>query len=192
MLMLCFLCVVGELQELCMSSKQVKCLCLCLSVCVCVLCLCLCVCGCHVFVYVCMHVQVCVHVCISVHLYVCVSVSVYMCMHMCVLYMTHCYHIGWLLIMLVNRCHLWCYSTLWVSCIQHCDCHVEQKHCVLSIHSIVSLTHVSKDFTIYSNIIYTISTCIMLHHHHCFVRLCGAVLSSVAASNDDYHWTTNE
>ena len=180
---LCFLCVVGELQELCMSSKQVECLCLCLSVCVCVyvyvclsvgvMCLSMCVCMCKC-VYMCVYLYICMYVCLRLCICACT----------CVFYMTHCYHVGWPLIMLVNRCHLWCYSTLWVSCIA--------KNCMLSIHSIVSLTHVSKDFTIYGNIIYTISTCIMLHHHHCFIRLCGAVLSSVAASNDDYHWTTNE
>ena len=83
MLMLCFLCVVGELQELCMSSKQVKCLCLCLSVCVCVyvyvcvsvgvMCLSMCVCMCKC-VYMCVYLYICMYVCLRLCICACICV----------------------------------------------------------------------------------------------------------------------
>ena len=81
MLMLCFLCVVGELQELCMSSKQVRCLCLCLSVCVyvyvCVsvgvMCLSMCVCMCKC-VYMCVYLYICMYVCLRLCICACTCV----------------------------------------------------------------------------------------------------------------------
>ena len=158
------------------TGKVCVCVCLCWCVCVgvsvCVLvCMCLCVCVC---VCVCVLVCLCVCWCASVLVCVCVCVCLCMCVCWCVWY-AFIRHIA---ITQDDPSSCLLIDAIF-DAIQHCKCYGLFKLLVSSY--VIHMYAWYNGFLPYIVIsFYTINTCM------CYIiRLCGVVLSSMAASNGD-------